>query len=107
VNLKLSRISTQKQFALRNNPMLKGSIMKLNIIKLLITTFLFIGAAFAFELIVGHLAHADAVIDPQIRFKRGELGNIQLGGQELLVISIMIVPALIVYLGVFIDTLKK
>ncbi|WGO82337.1 hypothetical protein [Arsenophonus apicola] len=87
--------------------MLKGSIMKLNIIKLLITTFLFIGAAFAFELIVGHLAHADAFIDPQIRFKRGELGNIQLGGQELLVISIMIVPALIVYLGVFIDTLKK
>ncbi|HGJ5899929.1 hypothetical protein [Arsenophonus apicola] len=81
--------------------------MKLNIIKLLITTFLFIGAAFAFELIVGHLAHADAVIDPQIRSKRGELGNIQLGGQELLVISIMIVPALIVYLGVFIDTLKK
>ncbi|HGJ5870299.1 MAG TPA: hypothetical protein ACHBYN_03650 [Arsenophonus nasoniae] len=81
--------------------------MKLNIIKLLITTFLFIGTAFAFELIVGHLAHADAVIDPQIRFKRGELGNIHLGGQELLVISIMIVPALIVYLGVFLDSLKK
>lgn len=81
--------------------------MKLNIIKLLITTFLFIGAAFAFELIVGHLAHADAVIDPQIRFKRGELGNIQLGGQELLVIGIMLVPALMVYLGVFLDTLKK
>lgn len=81
--------------------------MKLNIIKLLITTFLFIGAAFAFELIVGHLAHADAVIDPQIRFKRGELGNIHLGGQELLVISIMIVPALLIYIGIFIDTLKK
>ncbi|MDR5617394.1 hypothetical protein [Arsenophonus sp.] len=54
--------------------------MKLNIIKLLITTLLFIGAAFAFEMLVGHLAHADTVIDPQIRFKRGELGNIHLGG---------------------------
>ncbi|WGM00255.1 hypothetical protein [Arsenophonus nasoniae] len=77
--------------------------MKLNIIKLLITTLLFISAAFAFELIVGHIAHADTVIDPQ----RGELGNIQLGGQELLVIGIMLVPALMVYLGVFLDTLKK
>uniref|UniRef100_A0A3B0MNU2 Uncharacterized protein n=1 Tax=Arsenophonus endosymbiont of Trialeurodes vaporariorum TaxID=235567 RepID=A0A3B0MNU2_9GAMM len=81
--------------------------MKLNIIKLLITTLLFISAAFAFELIVGHVAHVDTVIDPQIRFKRGELGNIYLGGQELLVIGIMIVPALMVYLGVFLDTLKK
>ncbi|WP_334469997.1 hypothetical protein [Arsenophonus sp. PmNCSU2021_1] len=81
--------------------------MKLNIIKLLITTLLFIGAAFAFELAVGHLAHADTIIDPQIRFKRGELGNIHLGGQELLVIGIMIVSALLVYLGVFLDTLKK
>jgi hypothetical protein len=81
--------------------------MKLNIIKLLITTLLFISAAFAFELIVGHLAHADAVIDPQIRFKRGVLGNIHLGGQELLVIGIMIVPALLIYIGIFIDTLKK
>ncbi|WGO83181.1 hypothetical protein [Arsenophonus apicola] len=81
--------------------------MKLNIIKLLITTLLFISAAFAFEMLVGHLAHADTVIDPQIRFKRGELGNIHLEGQELLVISIMIVPALIVYFGIFLDTLKK
>ncbi|WGM02405.1 hypothetical protein [Arsenophonus nasoniae] len=77
--------------------------MKLNIIKLLITTLLFISAAFAFELIVGHLAHADAVIDPQ----RGELVNNHLGGQELLVIGIMIVPAFMIYLGVFLDTLKK
>lgn len=77
--------------------------MKLNIIKLLITTLLFISAAFAFELIVGHIAHADAVIDPQ----RGELGNNHLGGQELLVIGIMIVPAFMIYLGVFLDTLKK
>ncbi|HGJ5883452.1 hypothetical protein [Arsenophonus sp.] len=81
--------------------------MKLNIIKLLITTLLFISAAFAFELIVGQIAHADAVIDPQIRFKRGELGNIHLGGQELLVIGIMLVPALLIYIGIFIDTLKK
>ncbi|HGJ5878108.1 MAG TPA: hypothetical protein ACHBZ9_03225 [Arsenophonus nasoniae] len=81
--------------------------MKLNIIKLLITTLLFISAAFAFELIVGQIAHADVVIDPQIRFKRGELGNNQLGGQELLVIGTIIVPALMVYLGVFLDTLKK
>jgi len=51
--------------------------------------------------------HADAVIDPQIKFWHGELGNIHLGGQELLVIGIMIVPALIVYFGVFLDTLKK
>ncbi|QBY42131.1 hypothetical protein QE193_02385 [Arsenophonus nasoniae] len=58
-------------------------------------------------MIVDNIAHADAVIDPQIRFKRGELGNIQLGGQELLVIGIMLVPALMVYLGVFLDTLKK
>ncbi|WP_334473401.1 hypothetical protein [Arsenophonus sp. PmNCSU2021_1] len=81
--------------------------MKLNIIKLLITTLLFISAALAFEMLVGHLAHADTVIDPQIRFKRGELGNIHLGGQELMVIGVMIVPALMVYLGVFLDTLKK
>lgn len=81
--------------------------MKLNIIKLLITTLLFISAAFAFELIVGHVAPADAVIDPQIKFRLGELGNIHLGGQELLVIGVMIVPALLVYLGVFFDTLKK
>jgi hypothetical protein len=81
--------------------------MKLNIIKVLITTLLFISAAFAFELIVGHVAHADAVIDPQIRFKRGELGNIHLGGQELLAIAVMIVPALLIYIGIFIDTLKK
>ncbi|SPP31542.1 hypothetical protein ARAF_0675 [Arsenophonus endosymbiont of Aleurodicus floccissimus] len=82
--------------------------MKLNIIKLLITILLFIGAAFAFELIVGQIAHADTVIDPQIRYKRGELGNIHLGGQELLVIGIMIVPALIVYFRVFLlDTLKN
>ncbi|MDR5612041.1 MAG: hypothetical protein RAM36_03120 [Arsenophonus sp.] len=81
--------------------------MKLNIIKLLITTLLFISAAFAFELIVGHLAHADTIIDPQIRFKRGELGDLRLGGQELLVIGVMIVPALLIYLGVFLDTLKK
>ncbi|QBY43537.1 hypothetical protein QE197_08840 [Arsenophonus nasoniae] len=53
------------------------------------------------------IAHADVVIDPQIRFKRGELGNIHLGGQELLVIGTIIVPALMVYLGVFLDTLKK
>ncbi|MFS1584078.1 MAG: hypothetical protein ACL7AY_15860 [Candidatus Arsenophonus phytopathogenicus] len=33
--------------------------MKLNIIKLLITTLLFISVAFAFELIVEHLAHVD------------------------------------------------
>nr|CBA74263.1 hypothetical protein ARN_21910 [Arsenophonus nasoniae] len=58
-------------------------------------------------MLVGHLAHADTVIDPQIRFKRGELGNIHLGGQELLVIGIMIVPALFVYFGVFLDRLKK
>ncbi|WP_063653441.1 hypothetical protein [Candidatus Arsenophonus triatominarum] len=81
--------------------------MKLNIIKLLITALVFISAAFAFELVVGHIAHADAVIDPQIRFKRGELGNIHLGGQELLVIGIMIVPALLIYIGIFIDTLRK
>ncbi|MFS1583565.1 MAG: hypothetical protein ACL7AY_12975 [Candidatus Arsenophonus phytopathogenicus] len=81
--------------------------MKLSIIKLLITTLVFISAAFAFELVVGHIAHTDAVIDPQIRFKRGELGNIHLSGQEIMVIGIMIVPALIVYLGVFLDTLKK
>ncbi|QLK87088.1 hypothetical protein E3U36_00720 [Arsenophonus endosymbiont of Aphis craccivora] len=56
--------------------------MKLNIIKLLITTLLFISAAFAFELIVGHVAHADAVIDPQIKCRHGELGNIHLGGQD-------------------------
>ncbi|MFS1583945.1 MAG: hypothetical protein ACL7AY_15090 [Candidatus Arsenophonus phytopathogenicus] len=35
--------------------------MKLNIIKLLITTLVFISAAFAFELIVGHLSHADTI----------------------------------------------
>ncbi|WP_334470799.1 hypothetical protein [Arsenophonus sp. PmNCSU2021_1] len=58
-------------------------------------------------MVVGHLAHADTVIDPQIRFKRGELGNIHLGGQELLVIRIMIAPALLIYLGIFLDTLKK
>lgn len=81
--------------------------MKLNILKLLITTLLFISAAFAFELIVGHIAHANAVIDPQIRFKRGELGNIHLGGQELLVIGVMIMPALLIYIGIFIDALKK
>lgn len=81
--------------------------MKLNIIKLLITTLLFISAAFAFELIVGHIAHAATAIDPQIRFKHGELGNIHLGGQELLVIGVMIVPALLIYFGVFLDTLKK
>lgn len=81
--------------------------MKLNIIKLLITTLLFISAAFAFEILVGHLAHADTVIDPQIRFKRGELGNIHLGGQELMVIGIMLVPTLLVYLGVLLDILKK
>lgn len=81
--------------------------MKLNIIKLLITTLLFISASFAFELIVGHIAHADAVIDPQIKFRHGELGNIHLGGQELLVIGIMIVPALLIYFWVFLDTLKK
>ncbi|SPP31391.1 hypothetical protein ARAF_0516 [Arsenophonus endosymbiont of Aleurodicus floccissimus] len=56
--------------------------MKLNIIKLLITTLLFISAAFAFEMLVGHLAHADPVIDPQIRFKRGELGNIYLADKS-------------------------
>ncbi|HGJ5883041.1 hypothetical protein [Arsenophonus sp.] len=81
--------------------------MKLNIIKLLITTLLFISAAFGFEMLVGHLAHADTVIDPHIRFKRGELGNIHLGGQELLFIGIMIVPALLIYIGVFLDTFKK
>ncbi|QBY43760.1 hypothetical protein QE193_09770 [Arsenophonus nasoniae] len=58
-------------------------------------------------MIVDKIAHADVVIDPQIRFKRGELGNIHLGGQELLVIGTIIVPALMVYLGVFLDTLKK
>lgn len=81
--------------------------MKLNIIKLLITTLLFISAAFAFELVAGHIAHADAVIDPQIKFRHGELGNIHLGGQELLVIGVMIVPASLIYAGVFIDMLKK
>ncbi|WGM12540.1 hypothetical protein QE197_09885 [Arsenophonus nasoniae] len=60
-----------------------------------------------FSVIVDKIAHADVVIDPQIRFKRGELGNIHLGGQELLVIGTIIVPALMVYLGVFLDTLKK
>ncbi|RXK33908.1 hypothetical protein BBD39_11160 [Arsenophonus endosymbiont of Bemisia tabaci Asia II 3] len=98
---------TLKRFALRNKPISKGSTTKLNIIKLLITTLLFISASFAFEMLVGHLAHADTVIDPQIRFKRGELGNIHLGRQELMVIGIMLVPALMIYLGVFIDTLKK
>ncbi|WP_290603804.1 hypothetical protein [Arsenophonus sp. ENCA] len=38
--------------------------MKLNIIKLLIMTLLFISAAFGFEMLVGHLAHADTVIKP-------------------------------------------
>ncbi|SPP31591.1 hypothetical protein ARAF_0725 [Arsenophonus endosymbiont of Aleurodicus floccissimus] len=68
---------------------------------------MFISAAFAFEMVVGHLAHADTVVDPQIRFKRGELGSIHLGGQELLAIAVMIVPALLIYIGIFIDTLKK
>jgi len=84
--------------------------MKLNIIKLLITTLLFISAAFAFELIVGHIAHATTTataIDPQIKFAHGVLGDFHLGGQELLVIGIMLAPALMVYLGVFLDTLKK
>lgn len=81
--------------------------MKLNIIKSIITTLLLISAAFALDMLVGHIAHAATAIDPQIRFKRGELGNIHLGGQELLVIGIMIVPALMIYLGVFLDTLKK
>lgn len=84
--------------------------MKLNIIKLLITTLLFISAAFAFELIVGHIAHAKTTapaIDPQIKFAQGVLGEFHLGGQELLVISVMIVPALLIYAGVFIDMLKK
>ncbi|HGJ5855245.1 MAG TPA: hypothetical protein ACHBZ9_16865 [Arsenophonus nasoniae] len=81
--------------------------MKLNIIKLLITTLLFIGVAFAFELVVGHIAHAATAIDPQIKFRHGELGNIHLGGQELLVISVMIVPPILIYFGVFLDALKK
>ncbi|QBY44301.1 hypothetical protein QE197_14550 [Arsenophonus nasoniae] len=81
--------------------------MKLNIIKLLITTLLFISAAFAFELIVGHLAHANTIIDPQIKFRHGELGDLRLGGQELLVIGVMIVPAILIYFSVFLDALKK
>jgi len=84
--------------------------MKLNIIKLLITTLLFISAAFAFELIVGHIAHATTTataIDPQIKFSHGVLRDFHLGAQELVVIGVMIVPALLIYIGVFIDMLKK
>ncbi|PAV10409.1 hypothetical protein CBG25_02050, partial [Arsenophonus sp. ENCA] len=69
-----------------------------------------ISAAFAFELIVGHIAHATTTapaIDPQIKFAHGVLGDFHLGGQELLVIGVMIVPALLIYFGVFLDTLKK
>uniref|UniRef100_A0A3B0M2G4 Uncharacterized protein n=1 Tax=Arsenophonus endosymbiont of Trialeurodes vaporariorum TaxID=235567 RepID=A0A3B0M2G4_9GAMM len=81
--------------------------MKLNIIKLLITTLLFISGAFAFELLVGHISHAATAIDPQIKFRHGELNALRLGGQELLVIGGMIVPAILIYFGVFLDALKK
>ncbi|MFW0054348.1 MAG: hypothetical protein AB8W32_13665 [Arsenophonus endosymbiont of Dermacentor nuttalli] len=66
--------------------------MKLNIIKLLITTLLFISAAFAFELISGQIAHAATTppaINPQIKFTHGVLREFHLGGQELVVIGVI------------------
>ena len=56
-----------------------------------------------------HIAHATITqaIDPQIKFTHGVLREFHLGGQELVVIGVMIVPAILVYLGVFIDKLRK
>ncbi|MFS1564319.1 MAG: hypothetical protein ACL7AX_13090 [Candidatus Arsenophonus phytopathogenicus] len=58
-------------------------------------------------MLVGHLAHAATVIDPKIKFRHGELSDLRLGGQELLVIGVMIVPVILIYFGIFLDFLKK
>ncbi|MFS1539272.1 MAG: hypothetical protein ACL7BU_12020 [Candidatus Phlomobacter fragariae] len=58
--------------------------MKLNIIKLLITTLLVIITTFAFELIADHIAHADTTqpaISSQIKRDHEELRELHLVGQ--------------------------
>ncbi|MFS1538240.1 MAG: hypothetical protein ACL7BU_05545 [Candidatus Phlomobacter fragariae] len=58
--------------------------MKLNIIKLLITTLLVIITTFAFELIADHIVHTDTIPPPifsQIKWGHEGLRELHLGGQ--------------------------
>lgn len=81
--------------------------MKFNLSKLLIFTLIFITIALSVEILFGNIVDANTMIDPQIRFRRGELGNIHLGSEELIIIGVMIVPTLLIYIGIFLDMLKK
>ncbi|MFS1538442.1 MAG: hypothetical protein ACL7BU_06740 [Candidatus Phlomobacter fragariae] len=78
--------------------------MKLN------PTLLAISTAFTFELIAGHIAHAyttPPAIFSQIKWGHEGLREVHLDEQELDIIGVLIVPALLIYVAIFIDFLRK
>ncbi|MFS1582568.1 MAG: hypothetical protein ACL7AY_06685 [Candidatus Arsenophonus phytopathogenicus] len=84
--------------------------MELNIIKLLITTLLFISVAFAFELIVEHLAHVDTTppaIFPEIKWGNEALSGLQLDGKEMDGILILLGNIVLIFIIILWPKLKK
>ncbi|MFS1584026.1 MAG: hypothetical protein ACL7AY_15560 [Candidatus Arsenophonus phytopathogenicus] len=84
--------------------------MKLNIIKLLITTLLFISVAFAFELIVEHLSHVDTTppaIFPEIKWGNEALSGLQLDGKEMEDIFVLLGTMALICIIILWPKLKK
>lgn len=80
--------------------------MKVNLKRLI--TLSIVSAALSFMVaIFSHDVLAATAIDSQIKFTHGTLREFHLGGQELLVILVMILPVAFVYLGILIDLLKN
>lgn len=80
--------------------------MKINLKRLIFLSP--VNAALGFSVVIfSHEVLATTVVDSQIRFTHGTLREFHLGGQELLVILVMILPVAFVYLGILIDLFRE